>query len=155
MPSYNQGEYLEAAILSIVEQDYPNLEFVVMDGGSTDKSVSILEKYTDSITSWSSEKDNGQSDALNKGFNLITGDVVGWLNSDDTYQAGTLQQVADIFADEGINIAMCSEFGLMDAAGAVFEHKTNSFSCLLEYFSVIFGAGIKNSVNRSLNPAQL
>ena len=90
MPSFNQGDFLESAIVSIIEPAYPNLELVVIDGGSTDNSVSILEKYSNIITFWSSEQDNGQSDALNTGFNLITGDIVGWLNSDDTFQPNTL-----------------------------------------------------------------
>ena len=138
MPSYNQADYLESAIDSIIQQDYPNQELVVIDGGSTDKSVSILEKYYDAITFWSSEPDDGQSDALNTGFNLITGDIVGWLNSDDTFQPDTLQEVAKIFSDPSVKIAMCNRFGLMDADGCVFDYKDNSFKShktLIQYWS--------------------
>ena len=138
MPSYNQGEYLETAIVSIIEQCYPNLEFVVIDGGSIDKSVSILEKHSEAITFWSSKPDNGQSDALNTGFNLITGDIVGWLNSDDTFQPGTLNEVAKVFSDKPVNIAMCSRFGLMDSDDHVFDYKNNSFKnhqTLIRYWS--------------------
>ncbi len=138
MPSYNQGSYLEASILSILDQDYPNLEFVVIDGGSTDESVSILEEYSDHIKYWVSEADDGQSDALNKGFRIISGDIVGWLNSDDTYQPGTFERVAEVFSDDQIGIAMCSEFGLMDSEGSVFERKANGFKnhkTLVRYWS--------------------
>jgi glycosyltransferase involved in cell wall biosynthesis len=138
MPSYNQGDFLEAAIVSIVEQDYPTLELVVIDGGSADKSVSILEKYADAITFWSSEADDGQSDALNTGFNITTGSIVGWLNSDDTFQPGTFNEVAKVFSDQSVHIAMCSRFGLMDADGKVFDYKDNSFEnhkTLVRYWS--------------------
>ena len=138
MPSFNQGDFLDAAIVSIVEQGYPNLELVVIDGGSTDKSVSILEKYSDAITFWSSEADDGQSSALNTGFNIVTGDIVGWLNSDDTFQPGTLSEVAKVFSNKSIHIAMCNRFGLMDANGVVFDHKDNSFKdhqTLIRYWS--------------------
>lgn len=127
MPSYNQGDFLEAAIVSIVDQGYSNLELVVIDGGSTDQSVSILKKYSDAITFWSSEPDKGQSDALNTGFDIITGDIVGWLNSDDTFQPGTFDAVARVFADKSINIAMCGRFGLMDTDGTVFDYKDSNF----------------------------
>lgn len=138
MPSYNQGDYLEAAILSILEQNYSNLEFGVIDGGSTDDSVSILQKYSDDITFWSSKPDNGQSDALNTGFKFITGDIVGWLNSDDAFQPGTFDEVAQTFSDENVHIAMCDQFGLMDADGFVFDHKSNSYKnhlTLVRYWS--------------------
>ena len=138
MPSYNQGSFLEAAIVSIIEQDYPNLELVVIDGGSTDDSVSILEKYSDAITFWSSKPDDGQSDALNTGFNIITGEIVGWLNSDDTFKSDALHEVSRVFADRSVNIAMCSRFGLMEADGSVFDYKENSFrnhQTLIRYWS--------------------
>jgi glycosyltransferase involved in cell wall biosynthesis len=138
MPSYNQGDFLESAIVSILDQDCPNLEFVIIDGGSTDKSISILERYSDDITFWSSKPDKGQSDALNTGFNITTGDIIGWLNSDDTFQAGTFEEVARILSDQSVNIAMCRRFGLMDTNGLVFDYKDNSFKnhqTLIRYWS--------------------
>ena len=138
MPSFNQAEFLEAAITSIVDQGYSNLELVVIDGGSTDQCVSILEKYSDVITFWSSKSDDGQSDALNTGFNIISGDIVGWLNSDDTFQPGTFHAVAEEFSDPSVKIAMCSRFGLMDTDGTVFDYKDNSFKnhrTLIRYWS--------------------
>lgn len=98
-PSFNQGEFLERTILSIINQDYPNLEYIVCDGGSTDQSVSIIKKYEKYITWWCSEKDKGQTDAINKGFKRATGDVVGWINSDDVLLPGALWTVADFYAN--------------------------------------------------------
>ena len=84
-PSYNQANFLERTILSILNQGYPNLEYIVIDGGSTDHSVEVIRKYEKYITYWVSEKDSGQVDALNKGFDQATGDWVGFQNSDDVY----------------------------------------------------------------------
>ena len=93
-PSYNQGDYLEATIVSVLEQRYPNLEYLVMDGGSTDGSVDIIRQYSEHIQFWCSEKDEGQSDALVKGLERSTGDILCWVNSDDTLCDGVLHAVA-------------------------------------------------------------
>ena len=84
VPSYNQGKFIEDTLLSILNQDYPNKEVIVVDGGSTDQTVGILKKYSQRIT-YVSENDNGQSDAVNKGFRMASGSFMGWLNSDDIY----------------------------------------------------------------------
>lgn len=94
-PSYNQGQFLEQTILSVVGQQYPNLEYIIIDGGSNDNSVEIIKKYESQIAFWVSEKDGGQANAINKGFARSTGDIIGWINSDDFYLPGTLQFVAD------------------------------------------------------------
>ena len=82
-PSFNQGEYLEATICSILEQNYSNLEYFIIDGGSSDNSVSIIKKYEKYINYWISGKDGGQSEAINKGLRMATGDFISWINSDD------------------------------------------------------------------------
>jgi len=95
-PSYNQAEFIERTIRSILDQNYSDLEYIVMDGGSTDGTVGILKKYDGKII-WKSEKDNGQSDAINKGLKMVAGDIVAYLNSDDTYEPGTLAKAAKFF----------------------------------------------------------
>lgn len=93
--SYNQGQFLEEAISSVLSQNYPNLEYIIIDGGSTDNSVEIIKKYEKYLTYWISEKDKGQADALNKGFAKATGDIFAWLNSSDIYNPGILHKVAE------------------------------------------------------------
>jgi glycosyltransferase involved in cell wall biosynthesis len=97
-PSYNQGEFIEETILSVIGQRYANMEYLVMDGGSTDQTVSILQKYDDRIE-WISETDKGQGDAVNKGFRQAKGEILGWLNSDDTYLPDTVIKVVRYFQE--------------------------------------------------------
>lgn len=96
-PSYNQGRYLEETIRSVLEQDYPDLQYVVIDGGSTDSSVEVLRRYDDRLDHWESGPDRGQAHALNKGFALCDGEIFAYLNSDDLYRPGTLRRVAEAY----------------------------------------------------------
>lgn len=99
-PSYNQGQFLEKTILSVLNQNYPNLEFIIIDGGSTDNSIEIIKKYEKYIAYWISEPDKGQAHALNKGFERATGDIFGWLNSDDLYMPGVFYTSCNYFNEK-------------------------------------------------------
>ena len=95
-PSFNQGQFLERTILSVINQNYPHLEYIVIDGGSTDNSIDIIKKYEHKLHYWCSEPDKGHYDAVNKGFSKATGDVFAWLNSDDMYCPWALKTVGSV-----------------------------------------------------------
>ncbi len=97
-PSYNQGNFIEETIRSVLLQNYPNLEYIIMDGGSQDQSIEIIKKYEDWLSFWSSKKDEGQYDAINKGFERSTGEIMLWINSDDMLVENTLFAIAEIFS---------------------------------------------------------
>lgn len=99
-PSYNQGRFLEATIRSVLLQGYPNLEYFVIDGGSQDESLAVLQKYGAWLTEWRTEPDRGQADAINKGLALCTGEILGWVNSDDLLWPGHLLHMGALFAED-------------------------------------------------------
>jgi glycosyltransferase involved in cell wall biosynthesis len=103
-PSYNQGQYLEDTIVSVLGQRYPNLEYFIYDAASTDNSVNIIKKYENELTYWISEKDNGQADAINKGFEKATGEILMWLNSDDILMPNVLSFIAEQYLTNGDGI---------------------------------------------------
>lgn len=98
-PSFNQGKYIEKTIQSILDQNYPNLEYIIIDGGSTDETIEIIKKYEHKIKYWVSEKDGGQTDAINKGLKYCTGDIFNWINSDDYLSENALFTIAKGFMD--------------------------------------------------------
>jgi glycosyltransferase involved in cell wall biosynthesis len=100
VPSYNQGKFIERTILSILNQNYPNLELIIIDGGSSDETLSIIRKYEKHISYWHSQPDKGQSDALNKGFSKASGEIFAWQNSDDIYLPGAFHAVARVFKEK-------------------------------------------------------
>lgn len=120
-PSYNQGEFIEETIRSVLLQGYPNLEYIIIDGGSTDNSVDVIKKYSSRLTYWVSERDEGQSDALNKGFNICSGEIGAYLNSDDIFMQSAISKVAlyyskargfkwlasKVIAGESVETGMC------------------------------------------------
>ena len=119
IPSFNQGAYLEECILSILSQNYPAFEIIIIDGGSTDQSVNIIKKYESKIKYWISEKDRGQSHAINKGLKRSSGEIVSWLGSDDMYLPGALEKANKTFQAETQSI------GLIYGTSELFNHSGN------------------------------
>ncbi|WP_347272768.1 glycosyltransferase [Candidatus Kuenenia sp.] len=113
-PSYNQGQFIEETIRSVLLQGYPNLEYIIIDGGSTDNSVEIIKKYEPWLAYWISEKDCGQSHAINKGFKRATGGIMAWLNTDDIYAKNTLTKIATKFDISRPQI-LCGGIGFYDS----------------------------------------
>lgn len=119
-PSFNQANYIEATIQSVLKQDYPRIEYIVVDGGSTDGTVDIIRKYEDKIAWWVSGKDQGQTDAINKGFAHATGDILAWINSDDTYSQPNVITDAVDFLTTNPEVAMVyADCNFIDEQGNV------------------------------------
>ena len=133
-PSYNQGHYIEQTILSVISQGYPNLEYIIIDGGSIDNTVDIIKKYADKITYWVSEPDKGQSDALNKGLQKCTGEIFNWINSDDYFEEGTLFKIAQYFTDHPSTDLLCGYCSYFNSKTLqqTFLHRSEIFATVEE-----------------------
>lgn len=118
-PSYNQGQFIEETIRSVLLQGYPDLEYIIIDGGSTDGGVEVIKKYEPWLAYWASEPDRGQAHAINKGFQRATGEILAWLNSDDTYQPGALAAVAQTFEEHADVAVVFGECQFIDEKGAI------------------------------------
>jgi glycosyltransferase involved in cell wall biosynthesis len=114
--SFNQGQFIEETIQSVLNQNYPNLEYIIIDGGSTDQTLEIIKKYQQHLTYWVSENDEGQANAINKGLKLCTGEIFNWLNSDDYLEPESLYKIAETFEDKKVSLV----------AGKVRNFSTNA-----------------------------
>ncbi len=126
MPSFNQAQFIEETIRSVLLQNYPNLEFIIIDGGSADGSVDIIDRYSRWLAFWVSEPDRGQSHAINKGIARATGDILHWINSDDVLLPSALATAAKVFLGEPACRLLCGQARLIDAQGhSIGEVKSN------------------------------
>lgn len=123
VPSFNQADFIERTLESIVQQNYPNLELIVMDGGSTDGSVEIIQRFSEHLEHFESGSDGGQSAAILKGFARATGDYISWLNSDDTYAPGALSAIGEFLAARPKIAFVYGHTNIIDAADHVVAHK--------------------------------
>ncbi len=138
-PSYNQAEYLEQTMDSVLSQGIKGLEYIVMDGGSDDGSRRIIQRHEKSLAYWQSQPDGGQAQALRAGFQRCTGDILGWLNSDDCYTPGTLKKVRDLFLEKDCRELVYSDYLLLHPDGRLEAKPKISFDfdiCLAVFLMI-------------------
>ncbi len=123
-PSFNQGQYIEETILSVLSQSYKNIQYILVDGGSTDNTMKVVEKYKAQIDIIIHEKDKGQTDAINKGFKLANGELIGWINSDDILYPDCVEKIVELYQNnpDG-SIYYCSELDWIDERGKFIDKK--------------------------------
>jgi glycosyltransferase involved in cell wall biosynthesis len=146
-PSFNQGKFIEQTIQSALSQNYPNLEYIVMDGGSSDNTVEILKKYEGKIK-WFSEKDKGQSDAINKGFKIATGDIIAWLNSDDYYLPGTLKKVGEYFMNKDQAQWVTGDYEIVNENGRQIQSFVRTYKNILRVLPFNDTLYVANYINQ-------
>jgi len=132
-PSLNQGKYIEDCIQSVLNQNYPNFEHIIIDGGSNDGTIDILKKYPH--LKWISEPDEGQSDAINKGFKLANGDIIAWLNSDDVYCRNVFSKINNYFTNNKKSMWVCGNVLFTDRNLNIYSRKKPFYSKFLLHFA--------------------
>lgn len=138
-PSLNQSQFLERTILSVLNQNYPNLEYIVMDGGSTDGSVEIIRKYEKYLAYWVSEPDRGQANAINRGFEESTGEILAWLCSDDLYLPGSLMKMSPICTKNGADLVYGNTYLINEMDKIIGEHRNVRYSKFFSKLAIING----------------
>lgn len=144
-PSYNQGQYIRQTVESVLTQDYPKLEYIVIDGLSTDTTLTVLTPYTDQLT-LISERDKGQTDAINKGLRRAKGDIVCWLNSDDYFLPGTLQAVGRFFAENPEALWLTGDCQIVNETGLPIQEPVRQYKRLLRALPSFVYLGVTNAI---------
>lgn len=134
-PNFNQGDFIESTILSVIKQNYPNLEYIIIDGGSTDNSLEIIKKYDKHFTFWSSEPDSGMYQAINKGFKHSAGDIMCWINSDDVLWENALFKIANVFMNNHKVSWIQGLPSVINASGDLVAQRNQVFSQYFFYFN--------------------
>ena len=138
-PSYNQVLYLEETILSVIQQNYPNLEYIIIDGGSTDGSTDIIKKYAHHLTYWISEPDTSHANALNKGFARSTGEIMAWINSDDKYFPWSFNTIAEVYSQNPDVLWTVGAYSNIDENGILFTEGSRAISLVYKnIYSYLF-----------------
>jgi glycosyltransferase involved in cell wall biosynthesis len=140
-PCFNAEKYIEETIISIINQGYENLEYIIIDGGSTDGTVDIIKKYQDKISYWISEPDKGQSHAINKGIAVATGEVFNWINADDYLETGALSIVGEFFGNPSIDV-LCTATILFNKKGNIRINGNTIWNKTVSLFQLLNSTGL-------------